>query len=37
MTDARDVCDKLATKKGGSIQQKALTLVIATIRDRDDS
>ena len=33
MTDARDVCDKVSTEKGGLPQQKALTLEIATIRE----
>ena len=33
VTDARDVCDKLSTEKGGLPQQKALTYEIATIRE----
>ena len=32
--DARDVYDKLSTEKGGLPQQKALTVEIATIRER---
>ena len=32
--DARDVYDKVSTEKGGLPQQKALTLEIATIRER---
>ena len=31
VTDARDVYDKLATEKGGLLQQKALTLDISAI------
>ena len=33
VTDAQDVYDKHSTEKGGLPQQKALTLVIATIRE----
>ena len=34
VTDAQDVYDKVSTEKGGLPQQKALTLEIATIRER---
>ena len=33
VTDARDVCDKVSTEKGGLPQQKARTPEIATIRE----